>query len=169
MKNREKWTNIDLICTMQCFWKRLFLSGWYVLRCSSKCLKTYLRVVPSIHVLKVKKYIQVGNTNEKDELQLVRGRKSQLYPSASKSRKGRVFAVFWWKLYVTRILSWRGDWRAANQVLNLQPHLLLPLSLSHLPAPPPTPLFWDLLFNYFPPFSIQTLSWNFQGMEIFHK
>ena len=100
---------------------------------------------------------------------LVRGRKSQLYPSASKSRKGRVFAVFWWKLYVTRILSWRGDWRAAIQVLNLQPHLLLPLSLSHLPAPPPTPLFWDLLFNYFPPFSIQTLSWNFQGMEIFHK
>ena len=51
---------------------------------------------------------------------LVRGRKSQLYPSGSASRKGRVFAVFWWKLYVTRILSWRG-WRAANEVLNPPP------------------------------------------------
>ena len=53
-------------------------------------------------------YIQVWNTNEKVWLQMVCGRKSQLYPSASASRRGRVFAVFWWKLYVTRIVSRRG-------------------------------------------------------------
>ena len=33
--------------------------------------------------------------------------KSQLYPFAGTSTKGRVFAVFWWKLYVTGIPSWR--------------------------------------------------------------
>ena len=58
------------------------------------CLDVFIIRVPSILVLKVKLYIKVRNTNETDELQLVRGRKSQLYPSASASRKGRVFAVF---------------------------------------------------------------------------
>ena len=65
------------------------------------------------------------------------GRKSQLYPSASASRKGRVFAVFWWKLYVSRIPSWRRGWRAANQVLNPStpnPPLLLPFLLLNSPS-----------------------------------
>ena len=108
------------------------------------CLDVLIKMMKDIawegtfnYVLKVKWYNQVRNTNEKDELQLVRGRKSQLYPSASASRKGRVFAVFWWKLYVSRIPSWRRGWRAANQVLNPpspNPPFLLPFLLLNSPS-----------------------------------
>ena len=38
-----------------------------------------------------------------------------------------------------------------------------------LPSPQPYLMLRPPLFKYFLPFSIQTLSWNFQDMEIFHK